>query len=281
MKRTLLVKINLHRLHLRLTFLLLILLLVNIVIGQSYQGSAFLNCRAIPKTSDCKCDKIAMIDFLHMDIIPKIYNVTNTMIDVVLHLEINPEGYIVKFKTNEIDQFNLLETMDYYQKNLGYKIPNFSADNVVNVQYLLPWNRKADYDLKKMVINKINEDEIFRVLEEMPRFPGCEFHEYEEEKRKCSDKLMKEYISEMIKYPEYIVKHKIEGTVVVEFIVDTDGSLYNIQVLRDIGHSSGQASVDVIDSMNQMSELWIPGKQRCVPKKVIYTIPIRFDANSY
>lgn len=281
MKRTLFVKINLHRLHLRLTFLLLILLLVNIVIGQSYQGSVFLNCRAIPKTSDCKCDKIAMIDFLHMDIIPKIYNVTNTMIDVVLHLEINPEGCIVKFKTNEIDQFNLLETMDYYQKNLGYKIPNFFSDNVVNVQYLLPWDRKADYDLKKIVINKINEDEIFRVLEEMPRFPGCEFHEYTEEKRKCSDKLMKEYISEKIKYPEYILKHKIEGTVVVEFIVDTDGSLYNIQVLRDIGHNSGQSTVDVIDSMNQMSELWISGKQRGVPKKVIYTIPIRFDANFY
>jgi len=85
-----------------------------------------------------------------------------------------------------------------------------------------------------------------------------------------------EYIYEHLIYPEEASKKGIEGQVVLQFIVETDGSITDIRVVRDIGFGCGYAVMDVVESWNHMPERWIPGIQRGEAVRVIYTLPVKF-----
>jgi len=120
------------------------------------------------------------------------------------------------------------------------------------------------------------EEEIFLVVEEMPRFPGCEDLEGKDKKQKCSMDKLNEFIYNHVVYPEPAKENGVTGTVVVRFVVDLDGSLKNIDLLRDIGAGCGQEAIRVIQLMNEKGIKWIPGKQRGTPVKVNFNLPVRF-----
>ena len=117
----------------------------------------------------------------------------------------------------------------------------------------------------------------FKVVEEMPRFPGCETEgESMKQKKGCADMKMLEFIYENITYPDEARKNGIQGTSVVSFIVNTDGSLSDKKIVRSIGHGTDEVVLDIIDKMNQMPQRWIPGKQRGKAVNVQMLLPIRF-----
>lgn len=66
----------------------------------------------------------------------------------------------------------------------------------------------------------------------------------------------------------------IQGKILVEFIIDSDGTLGNIKVLRDIGHGTGEEAIRVL----KKSPKWIPGKQDGKPVRVMYSLPIAITA---
>lgn len=120
------------------------------------------------------------------------------------------------------------------------------------------------------------EEEIFKVVEQMPRFPGCENKLTEAEKSDCAKTKMLEYIYGNLKYPIVAMENGIEGQVVLQFVVETDGSITDIKILRDIGGSCGEAAENVIKGMNKMGQKWTPGKQRGRPVRVLFTLPVKF-----
>ncbi|MEY3422077.1 MAG: outer membrane protein TonB [Bacteroidota bacterium] len=120
------------------------------------------------------------------------------------------------------------------------------------------------------------ETEIFKVVEQMPRFPGCEDKGTEKEKSECSRTKLLEYIYGNLKYPAIARENGIEGQVVLQFVVERDGSITDINIVRDIGGGCGEAAVKVISGMNNMGAKWIPGKQRGRPVRVLFTLPVKF-----
>ncbi len=106
---------------------------------------------------------------------------------------------------------------------------------------------------------EIVEAEIFKVVEEMPEFPGG------------SAKLM-EYIQKNIKYPMMARESDIQGRVFVSFVVEPDGSISNVGVIRGIGGGCDEEAVRVVNSMPK----WKPGKQRGSAVRCSYTVPIIF-----
>ncbi len=120
------------------------------------------------------------------------------------------------------------------------------------------------------------EDEIFRIVEQMPRFPGCEDAGSEADKKQCADNKMLQYVYKHLKYPTIARENGIEGSCVLQFVVDKDGSVKDISILRNLEGGCGKAAKKVVESMNNMSEKWTPGKQRGRPVKVLFTLPIRF-----
>jgi protein TonB len=121
------------------------------------------------------------------------------------------------------------------------------------------------------------EEEIFKVVEQMPRFPGCEdMAGTDAEKEACAKQKMLEYIYKNLKYPAIARENGVEGQVVIQFVVDKDGSITETKVVRDIGAGCGAAAEAVVLGMNNMGKKWTPGKQRGRPVKVLYTLPVKF-----
>ena len=99
----------------------------------------------------------------------------------------------------------------------------------------------------------------FNVVEQMPQFPGGDVE------------LMK-FLSENIKYPEAASKAGTQGRVVAQFIVEADGSISNVKVLKNVSDEIDAEAVRVIKAMPK----WKPGMQKGQPVRVKYTIPITF-----
>lgn len=115
--------------------------------------------------------------------------------------------------------------------------------------------------------------EIFAVVEEMPRFPGCEDQKMSKaEKKSCAEKAMLEYVYSHIKYPSLARSSGIEGIAAVSFVVEKDGSLQDFQIVRDPGGGLGKEASRVVKLMPK----WIPGKQRGNAVRVKYTLPVKY-----
>ncbi len=114
-------------------------------------------------------------------------------------------------------------------------------------------------------------EEVFKVVEEMPRFIGCEDLP-EAERKACANKKMLEYVYTSIKYPAAARNSNIQGVVVASFIVEKDGSISNTKILREIGGGCEEEVLRVTSSMPD----FIPGKQSGKNVRVQYHLPVKF-----
>lgn len=126
------------------------------------------------------------------------------------------------------------------------------------------------------VIGFNGREEVFKVVENMPRFPGCEDIADRQEREKCAQKKMLTFLYENLKYPVEAREAGKEGMVVVEMIIDEKGWISTAQLLRDPGYGMGKEALRVVKLMNELPERWIPGEQGGKVVKVMYNLPIRF-----
>ncbi len=103
------------------------------------------------------------------------------------------------------------------------------------------------------------EKVIFQVVEEMPQFPGG------------MGEAMK-FLAKNMKYPVAAQQAKIEGRVIVQFVIERDGSVSDVKVMRGVSPELDAEAIRVVSMMPK----WIPGKQRGKAVAVKYTMPIMF-----
>lgn len=120
------------------------------------------------------------------------------------------------------------------------------------------------------------EQEIFKIVEENPTFPGCEEVPGKAERKKCAEEKLLEFIYRNIQYPAVARDNGVEGMVVLQFVVEKDGSITNIKIVRDIGAGCGEEAKRVVAKMPK----WNPGKQRERPVRVQFTLPVKFVLQS-
>ncbi len=106
---------------------------------------------------------------------------------------------------------------------------------------------------------EVFEGEIFTVVESMPEFPG-------------GAEQMISFIARNIKYPPLAREKGIQGRVFVNFIIEPNGSVSNIKVLRGIGGGCDEEAIRVVESMPK----WTPGRQRGKAVRVSFNLPVRF-----
>ena len=105
-----------------------------------------------------------------------------------------------------------------------------------------------------------NGGQIFVIVEDMPTFQGKDVNAF------------RQWVAQHIKYPEIAAENGIQGKVYVQFIVEPDGHVDHVKVIRGVDPSLDAEAVRVVKS----SPKWSPGKQRGKPVRVAYTIPIAF-----
>lgn len=106
------------------------------------------------------------------------------------------------------------------------------------------------------------EDEVYMSVEKTPEFPG-------------GVNAMMDYLRGNLKYPESAKKNKQEGRVFIGFVVEKDGSVSNVKVLRGVCEELDSEAVRVVKSM----PTWIAGRDKGEPVRVQYTLPIVFKLN--
>ncbi len=121
--------------------------------------------------------------------------------------------------------------------------------------------------------SSIDKQEPLKLAEEMPRFPGCEEFEEKKERQICSQNKTLEFIYSNIRYPKKAYTKNIAGTVVINFIIEKDGSINEAKILRDIGGGCGKEALRIVKSMPN----WVPGIQKGEPVRVSFNLPIRFN----
>ena len=117
-----------------------------------------------------------------------------------------------------------------------------------------------------------SKEEVFKIVEEMPRYPGCEDIADVTAQKACADRKMLEHLYREIRYPKSARQNGLQGTAVVSFIIEKDGRLTNIKAVRDPGEGLGAETERIIRTMPR----WIPGKQRGRNVRVQYNLPVRF-----
>ena len=105
-----------------------------------------------------------------------------------------------------------------------------------------------------------NEEEAFIIVEKMPTFQGGGLNEF------------REYVNSNLKYPQIAAENGIQGRVVVSFIIETDGSVSNIKIMKGIDPSLDKEAITTIES----SPKWEAGTQRGKKVRVQFNMPIEF-----
>ena len=121
-------------------------------------------------------------------------------------------------------------------------------------------NGKDIADLKQVVTQAEPEPEkIFDMVEQMPTFPG-------------GNAELMSFLAKNIKYPTIAQENGTQGRVIVQFVVEKDGSIADARVARGVDPYLDKEALRVIKSMPH----WIPGKQNGKPVRVKYTVPVMF-----
>ena len=113
---------------------------------------------------------------------------------------------------------------------------------------------------KTVVSQKDQKEEPFDVVEDMPAFPG-------------GMEAMIQFINNNIQYPADAQKQKVDGRVLVNFVVEKDGSITEVKVIKPTFPSLDAEAVRVVKAMPK----WKPGYQKGQAVRVQFTMPINFS----
>ena len=125
----------------------------------------------------------------------------------------------------------------------------------------------------KAQITNAADEKVILILDELPKFPGCEGQDLSEEKlNACAIQKMSEFIGANLMYPEQAKQDKLEGTVIASFIVQASGELKDVTIIRGL---SDECDAEVLRVVGEMPN-WIPGKKdgKAVPAEM--KLPVKF-----
>ena len=114
-------------------------------------------------------------------------------------------------------------------------------------------------DLKQVVTQAAEPEKVFDMVEQMPTFPGGQ------------QELMS-YLGKNIKYPTIAQENGTQGRVIIQFVVERDGTITDVHVARGVDPYLDKEAVRVVQSMPK----WIPGKQNGKAVRVKFTVPVMF-----
>lgn len=212
----------------------------------------------IGKVSPAKVKKIfAKYKGKKLRTLPNVYK--NTMADISkLHmtLVINGQPKTIRHAHMGPVYLNqLAKDMDMLVQKEKISWQQGDPDNYPDLEY----KEEPPMDAEPVEVEVIPQDEVFVVVEQEPQFPGGE-------------EALSNYIHNQRKYPAAAAELGIEGKVVCSFIVNQEGQVTDVTLLRGIGYGCDQEAIRIIKSM----PLWQPGKQNGKTVRVRKNIVVNF-----
>ena len=110
----------------------------------------------------------------------------------------------------------------------------------------------------------------FAVVESVPIFPGCEDAKDNEERKTCFQQKVLIFVSNNFEFPEMAKEMGIQGRVYVNFVIEKNGSITNVEIVRGVDPLLDDEAVRVVKKLPKL----IPAKQRGKPVRMSFTLPI-------
>lgn len=207
----------------------------------------------------------------------KIYWEMDKLDDIEKMWQLLIEKRVKEFGENSDAHLSALFGMSNFYKRYG------ETEKYSTLKQQVEQHWKA-HDYEPKVIEKTEEEDTsndpYTIVEEMPRFPGCEMVVGEpKEKKSCADQELLQFISMTIKYPDEARENGNEGMVVISFIVMEDGTIASPTILRNVKGGCGEEALRVVLLMNELPNRWSPGKQDGKKVRVKYNLPVKFKLN--
>jgi len=184
----------------------------------------------------------------------------------------------IVYEAEELEQLVAEETVMNSEKFTAYEMEDDAPEQVTKTQDEVATSDVAigaiDYDqgsneaehvlkVNEKVVDEVppavEETKVFDVVEQMPSFKG-------------GDAALMEWLSKNIKYPVVAEENGIQGRVVATFVVERDGSITDVKIVKSVDPSLDKEAVRVLKAMPK----WIPGKQNGQAVRVKYTVPVTF-----
>ena len=159
-------------------------------------------------------------------------------------------------KDNEVKEEDEIKLEEVEKSNKAVGSFNVEGNDEVGGAVL---KAKEDIAAPEPPKQVVEETKIFTVVEQMPLFPG-------------GDAALMGYLRDNIHYPTVAAENGVQGRVVVGFVVERDGSITDVNVLRSVDPSLDREAVRVVKSMPK----WTPGKQNGSAVRVKYQVPVTF-----
>jgi TonB family protein len=113
--------------------------------------------------------------------------------------------------------------------------------------------------VKFVLPDKVLPDDAFVVVEKMPKFPG-------------EDAALMKFVRDNIQYPPEAAKANIQGRVILKFVINTEGKVEDVTVLKSVDPLLDKEAVRVVKTLPD----WVPATQGGTPRSVYYSIPVTF-----
>ena len=188
----------------------------------------------------------------------------------------------IVYEIEELEQLVAEETVMNSEKFTAYEMEDDAPDQVTKTQDEVAQSDIAigaiDYDqgsdeaehvlkVNEKVVDEVppavEETKVFDVVEQMPQFKG-------------GDAALMEYLNKNMKYTPIAEENGIQGRVVCQFVVERDGSITDVKVVRSVDPALDKEAVRVIKAMPK----WTPGKQNGSAVRVKFTLPVTFRLQS-
>ena len=208
-----------------------------------------------------------------------------TLEQIEEELEEEQDEEEIVYDPQELEQLVAEETVMNSEKFTAYEMEDDAPEQVTKTQDEVAQSDVAigaiDYDqgsdeaehvlkVNEKVVDEVppavEETKVFDVVEQMPRFPGDN----------GDGAVLNSWLSKNLRYPPIAEENGIKGRVVCQFVVERDGSISDIRVVRSVDPSLDKEAVRVIKAMPK----WIPGKQNGSSVRVKFTLPVTFTLQS-
>lgn len=150
------------------------------------------------------------------------------------------------------------------QQDVVLKIVSDQVKVTTNISFIVDFDEDDDivYDKIDIIDEPIEDTPPVRFAEQMPEFIG-------------GIEALYEFLQKNLEYPQSARENNVQGTVLIEFVVERDGSVSNVKVAAPLFPACDQEAVRVVQKLPK----WKPGMQMNKPVRVYYNLPIKFTFN--
>lgn len=232
---------------------------------QQYGHLLILQSRAFSSLLSTQNAPVLANHFFHSQLKKRIIMMTSKKsqpTDLLKYLLIFPLMAMLVFACESVIENEMPEIDELTAKKINESGPEFVRDTIIT------FNPETMQESVKVV-----KTEVYKKVDEMPRFPGCEDEPGGQQAiEECATNALLTNIYMQIKYPAEARKAGVEGMVVASFIVGSFGGITNAKIVRNL---SPECDAEVLRVIKEMPR-WEPGKKDGQKVNVRYTLPVKF-----